>query len=58
VPLAIRGHDITCRWDPRFGPDRERSGVLGVSRKLLPDLVSPDDVLTIYREADGRIRLS
>jgi len=58
VALSIRGRSLNSRWDPRFGPDQERSGVLGIGRRLLPDLVQTDEVLTITVGGDGRIRLS
>jgi hypothetical protein len=34
VEIDLRGERASCRWDPRQGPDRERSGVLGVGIAL------------------------
>ena len=56
VQLSLRGRKISARWDPRFGPDQERSGVLGVGRRVLPELVEVDEVLSITT-ADGSLRL-
>jgi len=58
VRLIIRGHSMTTRWDPRFGPDRERSGVLSIGGPSLRDLVQADEVLRITQTDDGRIMLS
>jgi hypothetical protein len=58
VRVNLRGHGLRSRWDPRFGPDQERSGVLGIGRRVLPDLVQADEILTITRDADGLMRLS
>ena len=56
LELDLRGERLSARWDPRYGPDRERSGVLGVGRGLLARLVSADEVLTVSL-AEGVIRL-
>src|SRR5690606_24847708 len=32
IEVELRGERFTCRWDPKYGPDKERSGVLGVGR--------------------------
>lgn len=58
VRMITRGQTMAKRWDPRFGPDRERSGVLSIGRRQLPGLVRPDDVLRITLTDDGRIRLA
>jgi hypothetical protein len=39
-------------WDPRKGPDRERSGVLLIGKRL-QELVLRDDVLSVSTERDG-----
>jgi len=58
VRVSLRGHALESRWDPKFGPDKERSGVLGIGRRVLPDLVQTDEILTITRNTDGSLRLS
>lgn len=45
-----RLHDV--RWDPRLGPDQERSGVLGVGRDAAFTL-SEDERLEILRTEGG-----
>lgn len=42
-------------WDPRFGADRERSGVFLVGSRLR-DLVAPDEVLTL-RASDNNVEI-
>ncbi len=39
VAVNLRGRYLECRWNPRTGPDRERSGVLRVERQALAELV-------------------
>ncbi len=45
VKLLLRGHLTECSWDPRMGPDRQRSGVLRVG-PILRQLVREHEVLT------------
>lgn len=51
VAVTLRGTSMRCSWDPRMGPDRERSGVLRVGTTLR-QLVEEDEVLTV--ETAGR----
>lgn len=56
VSLVLRGVDLDdVRWDPRFGPDQERSGVIGVGKKAAAGLVE-GEVLVITR-IDGGVQL-
>jgi TDG/mug DNA glycosylase family protein len=57
VAVIIRGTRLTARYDPRDGPDRERSGVLTVGRVTLQGLVDEDDVLDVTLGEDGVLRL-
>lgn len=57
VRVHLRGRSLEPRWDPRLGPDQERSGVLDIGRRVLPDLVEADKVLAITRDPSGRLRL-
>jgi hypothetical protein len=50
--LAVRllGESLgEVAWDPRLGPDRERSGVLNVGRHAVVQ-IAPDEVLEIRVE--------
>jgi hypothetical protein len=58
IAAKVRGQSIEARWDPRNGPDRERSGVLTVGRSLLADHLREGEVLTVSRRADGSVELS
>lgn len=54
--VVLRGERLDdVRWDPRFGPDQERSGVLGVGRDAASKL-KEDERLEIGRMEEG-IRL-
>lgn len=55
VTIVLRSNKIESRWDPRTGPDRERSGVLSVGRQQLAGLVSDNDVLAITPQPDGAV---
>ena len=56
VDVELRGQRKKCSWNPRFGPP-ERSGVLGVGKGLLAELVQDDEELRVTRE-DAILRLS
>jgi hypothetical protein len=52
VKVILRGQPIdSCSWDPKMGPDRQRSGVLRVG-SVLSTLVRADEVLSV-RRGDG-----
>lgn len=54
VTVILRGQSIDCPWDPRMGPDRQRSGVLRVGA-VLRELVRQDEVLTAMRGEGGAV---
>lgn len=45
------------RWDPRLGPDKERSGLLALGKGKLDELVAVGDVLTVSVGRDRRVTL-
>ena len=51
VDVALRGHRKTCSWNPRCGPP-ERSGVLGLGRVVLAELVQENEELRVTCEDD------
>lgn len=56
IKVVLRGLDLgEVRWDPRLGPDQERSGVVGIGRKAVAGLAE-GDVLRIIR-IDAGVRL-
>jgi hypothetical protein len=55
VEIELRGLPIKGKWNPRTGPDRERSGVLRVGRQVLQARVSADEVLAIDARSDRLI---
>ena len=46
-----------CRWDPGYGPDKERSGTISIPRDVLQRLVQPRTQLTVTA-VNGGVRLS
>jgi hypothetical protein len=56
IVVVLRGHELTCRWNPRYG-EKERSGVIRVGKAVARDLLSPGDVLTITVAADRSVDL-
>lgn len=50
--VMLRGRSVSARWDPRMGPDRERSGVLRIDVGL-SDLVGEDEVLMVSEHGGG-----
>jgi hypothetical protein len=56
VTVALKGIRLSdCLYDPRLGPDRERSGVLRVPRELLESEVGENEVLPVHRGRNGVI---
>lgn len=56
ISITLRGVDLEdVRWDPRFGPDQERSGVIGIGKKAAAELVE-GEALVITR-IDGGVQL-
>lgn len=53
VDVLLGARELPARWDPRTGPDRERSGVLAFGRGRLDGLVAPDEVLAVTARARG-----
>ena len=47
VVIVLRGEIVTCTWNPRMGPDRQRSGLLRPPVDVLHRLVKRDDRLAI-----------
>lgn len=58
VEVVLRGERLTGRYDPRTGPDRERSAVLTLEKQALARLVQPDEVLEVVRGPAGVVRLA
>ena len=57
VDIVLRGVRLRATYDPRRGPDRERSAVLRVDRKRLAKLVRPDERLSVRIGPEGTVHL-
>ena len=47
LKIVLRGITLECKWDPRDGSDRTRSGVLSVGKAPLQQLLKADEMLTL-----------
>ena len=54
LSVLLRGKNVNVSWDPKMGPDRERSGVLRVG-SVLRQLVREDEVLSVSPHDGGTI---
>ncbi len=54
--VIVRGRRLVCSYDPRTGPDRERSAVLRIGAALR-DLVAEDEILKVLRGLAGIVQL-
>jgi hypothetical protein len=54
VQVRVRGQVLHAHWDPRNGPDRERSGMVSFGKGQLAGLVQAGEVLAVRTE-DGDI---
>lgn len=57
VEVVVRRTRLRAAYDPRLGPDRERSAVLSIGRERLRELVSEDEVLRVSRGLGGVVHL-
>jgi hypothetical protein len=57
LDVVVRGRELRARWDPRLGPDRERSGLLAFGRGNLTGVVDVGEVLMARVGDDGRVVL-
>jgi HKD family nuclease len=47
IEVVLRGRRMTSRWDPRFGADQERLGLIRVGRTAAAELLVPGDILHV-----------
>ncbi len=57
VRIDLRGEEMVVQYNPRFGPDRERSGVLRVGTARLAGLVTAEEILQVTVNQDGVVCL-
>lgn len=56
VSVRIRGHMLEASWDPRVGPDRERSGILRFKAGDLSGITA-GTLFTVERSSTGEVQL-
>lgn len=57
VTIDLRGVQLRVAWDPKLGPDKERSGILRVPASQLRHLLGGPTMLRIGRDAAGLLTL-
>lgn len=57
VMVVLHGKQFPASYNPRAGPDRERSAVLSFGRRSLQSLVRPDEILQVVRVSDGTVHI-
>ena len=57
LAVNLRGRDLVVSYNPRFDPAPERSGVLGIGRAVLPEVVEAGEVLSVTIANDGTVVL-
>jgi hypothetical protein len=58
ITVVLRGRELgTCRWDPRYGSDKERSGVIRVGKAAARELLAAGDVLAVSVDGRGAVSL-
>jgi TDG/mug DNA glycosylase family protein len=57
VTVVLRGIKVEGRYDPRMGPDRERSAVLNVGRQALTGIPVSERLRVSVRPTDGLVAL-
>lgn len=53
LDVDVRGSVMRARWDPRDGPDKERSGMLSFGKGKLDGLIDTDEVLAVTSAGPG-----
>jgi hypothetical protein len=57
VTVVLRGVRMEARYDPRTGPDRERSAVLTIGRQVAAGIGELERLRVSVRESDGLVSL-
>jgi hypothetical protein len=57
VTVVLRGIKVEGQYDPRVGPDRERSAVLSVGRQSLSGIPELERLRVSIRSTDGLVAL-
>lgn len=55
LDINFGGNAMRVSWDPRSGPDQERSGLLRIGRAVAYRLITTPQTLVILRRHDGVI---
>lgn len=51
ISIVLKSNPLSCVWDPRTGPDRERSGVISIGKENMRS-ISIGSRLTITNEGN------
>ena len=57
INVELRGDDLgDCRWDPRIGPNQDRSGAIGIGRAAAGRLIAGEQL--VVEQTDAGVRLT
>ena len=55
IDVMLKGRRLSsCSWNPRMGPERQRSGIIYIGPELA-ELVEQDEVLRVKVTGDGLV---
>lgn len=54
--VEVLGNSFEAQWDPRLGPDKERSGVIRIGRAEMRRLIGRPRLLLVQRDCSGIVR--
>jgi hypothetical protein len=58
ITVVLRGRELgTCRWDPRYGSAKERSGVIRVGKAAARNSLAAGQVLAVSVDGGGVVSL-
>ena len=57
LSVSLRGEKVTVPWDPRLGPDKERSGLIRLGKGNMVRLLGEASTIIIEKDATGLLVL-
>jgi len=57
LTVSLRGEEFTVPWDPRLGPEKERSGLIRLGKGNMVRLIGDATTIIIERDASGLLVL-
>ncbi len=57
LTVSLRGEEMTVPWDPRLGPDKERSGLIRLGKGNMVRLIGDATTMIIEKDTSGLLVL-